>query len=318
MLNINPIEIGASLYVPAINANIIKIGLREKIPDLRSLIIDTEDSILEDQIEFSMQNIQKFLNVLKEEKGKQSISNFNNQNTFKKFNFIRIRSEKYLKDKKNSFLKLKNIQEIDGFVIPKSNLINIEYVLKTLKEEGMDLSIMPVFEDTNITSSEMFEIKELLKQNKKYITSLRVGATDILSNFNLRRTCNTTIYEFPIVSSFIVKLVRIFKPENFNITGPVYECFSNQKEVSELLEKETKLDLMNGLFGKTIIHPIQLKIVEDNYRVSKEDLNIANELLNPYSNAVFNMYGKMNEKATHTNWAKKIVERSLIYGVITE
>jgi len=72
---------------------------------------------------------------------------------------------------------------------------------------------------------------------------------------------------------------------------------------------------MQGLFGKTAIHPNQIPVIEAGFRVSPKDLEEAKRILMPDAAAVFKMNGRMCEPTTHTKWAQAIVERAGIYGV---
>ena len=73
--------------------------------------------------------------------------------------------------------------------------------------------------------------------------------------------------------------------------------------------------LINGLFGKTIVHPSQISVVEEVYKASRTEAEAARRLLEPYSPAVFQINGQMHEKATHLGWARYITERARLYGV---
>jgi citrate lyase beta subunit len=308
MTNLNYYNLGASLYVPSIHNNILQIAIGEKFPNLKSVIFDMEDSIFEEDLQSAYNNLGQALTKMKEH---NAVSN-------KLMRFIRIRKVAHItKNDPFSIWNIQNIDLLDGIVLPKANYKSLLNLIDKLKEYESDFKIMPIFEDSTISDIELNEIKDLLVENKDMILSIRIGATDILSKFNLRRSCGNIIYDFAPVSYFINKMVSLFKPCGFNITGTVYECFSENKEdeKTKILEKETKHDLLNGLFGKTIIHPFQIDIVEEEYKVAKEDLEIAKELLNPLSAAVFKMHDKMNEKATHTNWAIHILKRADIYGI---
>lgn len=300
-------NLGASLYIPATNDDLIKIAIGEKYPNLKSIVIDTEDSIDEKDLEVAYHNIKKVLNVLEE---------LRNKHRKKPMIFIRTRNlteydklKKIKTDNGNSLIH----SLIDGVVFPKVRIDNLKIYLQDFKFKYC----MPIFEDSTIPTEELKEIKELFmeKNIQDKILSIRIGATDILSNFNLRRNAYNVIYDFSQVNYFITKMVNLFN--EFNISAPVYECFNgnNSEEKSKVLSKETKMDLMNGLFGKTIIHPWQIDIVQEEYKVFQDELEIATELLNPYAKPVFKMHDRMNEKTTHTNWAKAIIKRSEIYGV---
>jgi citrate lyase beta subunit len=120
-----------------------------------------------------------------------------------------------------------------------------------------------------------------------------------------------TIYESP-VGDVIKRLAGIFIPYGFGLTAPVCECIEN----THILEEEVRLDVMCGLFGKTAIHPSQIPVIENGFRVCPRDLEEAQLIVHPEAQAVFKHNGRMCEPATHTRWANSIIERSEIYGVL--
>ena len=299
------LKLGASLYVPAIHPDIINIAKGLKFPNLKSVIFDTEDAISDDDLPFAYHNINKMLNVLKSEDIDRQDSESKND-SFKPMLFIRVRNPQEYKKLSN----LENIEIINGFALPKFSVENMDEYLEVNSHNKM---LMPILEKDIFNLRALEKIRDYIMPYKDQIVSLRIGATDLLSAMNLRRNNNNTIYEIGIMSQIISNIVTVFKPYGFNITGPVWESFCESSKGK--LEDEVNLDLLNGLFGKSIIHPWQIDIVENVYKVSKEDYEISIKLLDPHSPVVFKMYSKMNEKATHSNWAKTILQRAEIYGI---
>ena len=70
----------------------------------------------------------------------------------------------------------------------------------------------------------------------------------------------------------------------------------------ELLAQEVHEDLRHGLTGKTAIHPEQIAIIEQHYRVSTAERELADAILASEA-AVFKHEHTMQETATHRNWA---------------
>ncbi|MFN8575724.1 MAG: HpcH/HpaI aldolase/citrate lyase family protein [Candidatus Sericytochromatia bacterium] len=299
------LKLGASLYVPAIHNDIINIAKGLKFPNLKSVIFDTEDAISEDDLPFAYHNLNKMLNALAieslENDKSQKIINFT-----KPLIFIRVRNpEEYKK-----ILKFENIEQITGFALPKFSVENMsDYLEKIIPNK----KYMPILEKDIFNIRVLEKIKDFLLGYKENIISLRIGATDLLSAMNLRRNSQNTVYEIGVLNQVISNIITIFKPYGFNITGAVWESFCESSK--QKLEEEVRLDLLNGLFGKSVIHPWQVDIVQDMYKVSAEDYKTALKILDPYSPAVFKMYNRMNEKTTHSNWARSIIERSNIYGI---
>lgn len=90
-------------------------------------------------------------------------------------------------------------------------------------------------------------------------------------------------------------------------------------DYEEGLIREVLLDQENGLFGKTIIHPTHLKVVQSLYVVSYEEYTDALTIIsnaNGDLGVVKSDYeNKMNEIKPHLSWARKILIRAQIYGV---
>ncbi len=296
------LRLGASLYVPAIHPDIISIAKGYKFNNLKSVIFDTEDAISEDDLPFAYHNINKMLNSLNLDDEKEE----NSTKVKKPLLFIRVRNHQEYK----KVVSFENIQKIDGFTLPKFSIENMEDYLSIDNQRKV---LMPILEKNIFSLIHLEKIRDYILPHKEKILSLRIGATDLLSAMNLRRNDNNTIYEIGLMSQIISNIVTTFKPYGFNITGPVWESFCESSK--EKLENEVNLDLLNGLFGKSIIHPWQIDIVENLYKVNKEDYEISVKLLDPYSPVVFKLYNKMNEKATHSNWAKTILQRAEIYGI---
>lgn len=88
------------------------------------------------------------------------------------------------------------------------------------------------------------------------------------------------------------------------------------------LIREVILDKENGIVGKTIIHPSHLRPVQAMYTVMHEEYVDALSIVdsNDGSRGVFKSeyYNKMNEIKPHLNWARRILLRSQIYGVLHE
>ncbi|MEY4531128.1 MAG: hypothetical protein RLZZ156_1849, partial [Deinococcota bacterium] len=92
----NPIELGASLYVPATRNDLIAIGQGRQIPNLRSLIYCTEDAVLEKDVSTAIQQIKLTLPYLEH----------------KMLRFVRVRNPLVLEQ----LLGLNHIDRMTGFV----------------------------------------------------------------------------------------------------------------------------------------------------------------------------------------------------------
>ncbi|MDR0717930.1 MAG: HpcH/HpaI aldolase/citrate lyase family protein, partial [Azoarcus sp.] len=71
----------------------------------------------------------------------------------------------------------------------------------------------------------------------------------------------------------------------------------------------------HGLIGKTAIHPCQVPLIHDCYRVHADDLEMARQILHRNAPAVFRMHDSMCEPATHRNWAERLHLAASYYGL---
>ena len=78
------------------------------------------------------------------------------------------------------------------------------------------------------------------------------------------------------------------------------------------------MDRLNGLIGKTIIHPTHIDPVNAMYVVSHEDFVDAQGILlfDGQIGVQKSEYGnKMNEMKPHKMWAQRIIMRAEVFGV---
>lgn len=290
---IDPIELGGTLYTPSINKNLLSLAQGEKFSYLRSIVFCLEDAIKEDQVKFVIQNIKSFL--LKYKKSDIKV-------------FIRPRDSKNLME----ILTLDGIEKIDGFALAKFSLENMKDYFHVLNKLDKRYHIMPVLESKDIFSLNALEkIREyLLLQKKHNILSLRFGGEDMFKFLGLKKSCEDSIHDFHIASKVFADILSVFKPYGFNITAPVYNCLENENKFQD----EVVRDLKEGFLGKTVIHPDQAKMINELYKVSIEELNEAKTILNSSNEAIFRFGNSMCEPAAHNLWAKNITKRYILYN----
>jgi citrate lyase beta subunit len=205
------------------------------------------------------------------------------------------------------------IRKIDGFVLPKITRSNIDAYWSQFNETDR-FDVMPTLETPDIFDmNEMIRFRDLLlhESYRRRILSLRIGGNDLLNHLCLRRLAAHTIYSTPLRMT-IAMMAATFIPAGFNLTGPVFEALND----SSTLSREVTEDLQHGLLGKSAIHPDHVAIIENHYQVCRQDMEMAEAIMDQNSPAVFGMHGQMCEPATHKNWAKLIIERAREYGVL--
>ncbi|TOJ29084.1 ATP-binding protein, partial [Vibrio parahaemolyticus] len=122
-------QLGASLYTPATNKNLLKEldGLKS---ESKSMIVDTEDAVSEERLEEALENLEA---ALKKTVDKSKI---------KKLRFIRPRNSTVLK----RILKMEGVEKIDGFVLPKCTIDSSIIYREILENCGMSFGVMPTIE----------------------------------------------------------------------------------------------------------------------------------------------------------------------------
>jgi citrate lyase beta subunit len=110
-------DLGASLYTPCTNRNLPRV-LQDGFPLLRSLIVCLEDSIKDSDLILGANNL------------KTSLKELTSSSTIKRF--IRPRNPLNLSE----IMAYDDIDKIDGFVLPKFDLDNIEEYRKIIFRNG--------------------------------------------------------------------------------------------------------------------------------------------------------------------------------------
>jgi citrate lyase beta subunit len=287
---INYVQLGGTLFVPASHKNLQPILLKEKYPQLRSLVIDFEDGLDPNELDNSYENVRSILKLCNE----KSL-----------FVFIRPKDHEHLKE----ILKMEDIDNIDGFVLPKFSLTNKEKYFDVLEKK--DFYIMPSIEGNELFEyDKLKELKNFLLTHKEKILLVRFGLEDMLRQLNLKRGCEDSIFDLAVGSVVLGNFIAVFKSSGFVISGGVYPCFKNY----EGFKKDISRDLKEGLFSKTIIHPDQIELVDEMYKVEKQEYNESLQLLES-QNVVFNQNNKMAEKHTMSGFAEFIKNRAEVYGI---
>ena len=121
----------------------------------------------------------------------------------------------------------------------------------------------------------------------------------------------SSIYKMLVPAQIIANLIITFKPYGFDISAPVSPNFSD----TQAFNNEVIYELQNGLTSKTIIHPNQIKSINQLYAVTKQELEQAKAILT-LEDGVLNLDGKMGEIKTQSVWAKNTLQRFHVYGML--
>jgi len=292
-------RLGASLYVPAVHKDVLTIANGKKIPFMRSLILCTEDSIAEHQVDDALQHLTLLLKHFKP--------------TSSMLRFIRVRNPQVL----DRLLGIDGIHNVDGFVLPKVDTDNLLTYMSRFKRSDR-FFLMPTLETRDtLAPAKMCSMRDLLLDDaiRDRVLCLRIGGNDLLQLLGTRRSTELTAYDTALGYT-IDMLVSIFKPYGFNLSSPVFEGFDH----AEVLAKEVQMDKLRGLFAKTAIHPDQISEIEWHYKVSQAELDQAQDILRTDAPAVFGGQNDavMCEVATHRAWAENVLTRAEVYGIKPE
>jgi citrate lyase beta subunit len=285
---IEPIELGATLFIPANHKNLKSILKRERLRDLRSIVIDTEDGL----------HVRDFKEAISQIK--DALTEYKQSDLYV---FIRPKNIAVLA----KLLSMENIDKIDGFILAKFSLENMQEYLELLAP--LDFYIMP-----SIEGKELFDIGKLrllrdrLEDFREKVLLIRFGAEDMLRQLGIRRSKDIALYDMLAPSQIIANILNVFKIANYQISAPVYPFYSD----TDGYVKELKRDLLEGLITKTIIHPSQIEPLEEIYSVSQDEYTLASKILHE-DNSVFADDGSMTEVNTQSPWAKNILQRVKYY-----
>lgn len=319
--------IGAALYTPATRPTIAEDILNGKHEGLVSMVLDLEDAIGDHQVELAETSLVEQLHRL---------ASYVELGILPKADvpllFIRVRSPEQVR--RIVELLEEQIVWITGFFFPKFTPENGAQYFQALHEYNLykapntpTLYGAPILESAQVIYRELrmetlFGIQKILEQFKDLVLNVRIGATDFSSLFGVRRSSSHTIYDIATIRDCLADILNVFGrvEAGYVISGPVWEYFTSQEQHG--LIREVLLDKENGIVGKTIIHPSHIKIVQSLYTVTHEEYLDATSIVeshNGYQGVIKSGYGnKMNEIKPHLNWAKRILARANVYGVLHE
>ena len=189
-INILKYAIGGLLYIPAIQKDMLYKVIDEKIEGIVSMAICLEDSIgVDGEIE-SIDNMKEIFNYLK-----------NDQKTKQELSLIFIRFRNLEQMLRVNYLLRENLDLLTGIIIPKANgEVISEFINKLDDLKCESLYLMPIIETTEFINTQtkekaLFDLYKVVKENKDRILNIRIGVTDILGCYGLRRNKKFTIYD---------------------------------------------------------------------------------------------------------------------------
>ncbi|WEK55069.1 MAG: HpcH/HpaI aldolase/citrate lyase family protein [Candidatus Cohnella colombiensis] len=350
--------IGAALYCPATKLTIAEDIITHRHEGLTTLVLDLEDAIGDQQVDTAEHVLKKQLEQLSValEQGRLSKEDlpllFIRVRSPEQLVRIMDRLDEQLLlltgfvfPKFSPYNGPLYFEVLASYNRKKSAIQPKLYGLPILETDKV------IFKETRVDT--LLGIRAILDQNEPYVLNVRIGATDFSSMFGLRRSPDMTIYDIAPIRDCIADIINVFgrMQDSYVISGPVWEYFSNRERVLKpqlrqtLFEqslgrdgrrlrmnyitnyvdgliREVMLDKENGIVGKTIIHPSHIKPVQSLLAVSHEEFVDASSIMASNDGQLGVMKSqyanKMNEIKPHLNWAKRIISRANIYGVLNE
>lgn len=321
--------VGGLLYMPASNSSTAQKIIDGRYSFIKSMVLDLEDSLGDDMVGFGKRNIVTFLETLDTaiKEGRMEKENL-------PLIFIRIREASQIRDIQK--MAGERLWMITGFNIPKFDKTTCDDFIETFTEVATycriafrtTLYMMPIIESKfamyrQLRMDNLLYINNALRPISDNVLNVRVGGADFCSIFGIRRKPDECIHDIGVVRSVFADIINVFG-KNYVVSAPVWEYFGKDESEGWAtgLRNEIKFDRINGFIGKTSIHPSQLPIIQESLVVDYVDYVDALSILGMNSNTTGVAKGadsvngnRMNEVKTHTNWAKKVINLSNIYGV---
>lgn len=319
--------LGGLLYTPASYENVLESLIMQKYPELKTWVFCLEDSIQD----AGLAGAEKQLLLSLDEIAQAIMRNKLKQEDLPLL-FIRVRNpeqmaELYEKIRPYTYL-------LSGFVAPKfdpSVMTRYIHLMNDINnKQPTILYLMPILESGAIINlknrlENLLALFEGLEKIKPWVLNIRVGGNDFSNQFGLRRGPNQTVYDMGLINSVLMDILNIFG-RDYVVSAPVWEYFGSEKDLSwqEGLQRETRLDRLNGFIGKTAIHPSQLGIINRSLVVDEVDYQDALQICQWSDDESLGVKkggigtSRMNEARVHSRWAQKILALSTIYGVRKE
>ena len=245
--------------------------------------------------------------------------------------FVRVRRAEQIPDLVSRLGPAAEV--VCGFILPKFTPLSgpsfLDALADVIASSSLPFLAMPVLESAEIIEREsraaaLVDLADLLTKAREQVLALRFGATDLCGLYGIRRPPTMTIYDVKVVADLIADVVNVFRRSQtgFRVTGPAWEYYDRVGTVSGALDglaREVALDRLNGLTGKTVVHPSHLPLVHGHSVISWEDYEDACSLLE-CGEAMGGAFPsvertRMNEASPHRRWALEIVGRAEIFGV---
>lgn len=310
-------SVGALLYCPANRRTIVDSIINNRFGTKYSLAMCLEDTIRDDCVAEAE-------HILTD-----SLHRLDAQSQLKKFYlpklFVRVRNVRQIGRLHKSFGESARL--VTGFILPKFSLENadgyIQELIRINETSDSPVYTMPIFESPSMIDLRhryeiLYTLKDKLDQIEDRVLNIRVGGNDLCHAFGFRRHDDESIHQIRPVANIFSDIITVYGMD-YVVSGPVWEYY-NSPDWEKGLYHEIADDRLCGFAGKTVIHPSQIAVVNEAYKVSKKDHQDAAAILNwdrSSHSLVAGSAGKerMNEYKTHSRWALRTMLLAEHYGV---
>lgn len=349
------VALGATIYTPGNRPNLTQDILKMRKNGSTSVIICLEDSIPDDQLEASVINVHNALKELSTYDKDELPLIFIRPAGTENLRLIAELYVGYLHlvtgfslPKFDSSTQKRYMTHIHRMSVALGKTIYAMPIIESpdvVFAETRQKELTSMYEMLTHRSYSVSERTFQHVQIRDYILNIRIGATDMASPFGLRRSRDLSVYDVKVVADAIGSIVNVFgrAEDDYVISGPVWEHFTDRErlfkpelrqtpfaETQSLkfrkklimddldgLIREVELDRANGIWGKTVIHPHHVSVVNSMMVVSHEEYMDALDILKEGNDGAIRSHyrNKMNETKPHSNWAKKVLMRAKAFGV---
>lgn len=310
--------LGAVMYVPAARRDLVGDLLRVRRSGAVAAVLCLEDAIHMDDLPRAEANALACLDAM------QAIDA-----DLLPLTFLRPRTPDQLVDLAAGAGR--TVAGLFGYAMPKFDSGNAEdwyAALAKSSELAQEPQVaMPIVEGERILHretriDELLSLRQVFSENADRTAAIRLGGTDLCGLLGLRRRPEMSIYDIHVVRGLIADVVNVLgRPQDdLSISGPVWEYFAGDQALQGLIE-ETRIDMVNGLTGKTVIHPGHIRVVNALQAISAEAYHDALQIAGAHRDGgvmTSPAANKMNEAGPHRAWAHRTLRRGEMHGVLAE
>lgn len=339
------LALGATLYMPGTRRDLVGDSLRVASVGATSVVWCLEDAIEHDAVERAERGVVAALESIRvmpaEVRARLPLV------------FVRVRDADQIR--RVSAAAGDALTALTGFSLAKSAVDRVESMLDATREVSAGIHrpmyAMPILESPEIAYVEsrraaLAQLAEVFGAYEEHVLCVRVGGTDLSGIFGLRRDRDTTIWDVAVVRDALSDILNQFTRNGDHVvTGPVWEHIPGPRFLKPQLRttpfaehhatslrrqlinndvdglmREINLDKTNGMYGKTVIHPSHISIVNSLLAVHVDEYDdaVAIDQLRERGGVAASRHGRMNEVGPHGRWADQMLARAAVYGVLAD